>query len=62
MLAPSAKNSIKAQKIRAFFVWFYIFKSSISNMMLVQKSGKVCVGDYNSFIGHMLLSIEHLFM
>lgn len=61
MLAPSAKNSIKTQKLRGLSV-FYIFKSSISNMMLVQKSGKVCVGDYNSFIGHMLLSIEHLFM
>lgn len=60
MLAPSAKNSIKAQKLR--FFGFYIFKSSISNMMSVQKLGKVCVGDYNSFIGHMLLSIEHLFM
>lgn len=30
--------------------------------MFVQKSDKVCIDNYNSFIGHILLSIEHLFM
>lgn len=61
-----AKKFYKNTKMRGFFCWFFfafcIFNSNIKKHDIGSKSDKVCVGNYNSFIGHILLSIERLFM